>query len=283
MCLEEWQKWLGQKKVTQSTGIVEIVLVKCKVKKVSQWVIILKCLYLRTVRSNSHAPGTNNIAEKQSILTPPYSLVILPHPDPQSSNYMKSHKHWDTFLSHCMTPCKPPRYPHSDLNMWEAQLIVRALGPFTSQFVVSIMRCKAVFNASRRIKRWTNRWSIVRTIWYGRQKLCLAIHSSWTSHNSCENIRHVVLVHGTSNCWAFEIWIVVVKWNPQGRGPVAQNQFGPGEWKLKQWSLNYYHYIIIGGLKIVHYRIFPCISRHPWWAWFTTCACFELSVQISYL
>ena len=101
MCLEEWQRWLKQKKVTQTARIIEIVLLECKVKKVSQWVIRLKCPYLRTVMSGSHAIGTNNIPRKHSILTHPYSLVIFPHPDPQSSNYMKTRKHWDTFLSHC--------------------------------------------------------------------------------------------------------------------------------------------------------------------------------------
>jgi hypothetical protein len=37
--------------------------------------------------------GTNNIPRKQSIPTPPYHIVIFPHPDPQSSNYMKMYKH----------------------------------------------------------------------------------------------------------------------------------------------------------------------------------------------
>jgi hypothetical protein len=104
ICLEEWWKWLEQKEITESIRIIEIAEAKLKVKKVSQWVIILKCPYLCIVISASHAIGTNNIARKQSLLTPPYSLVIFPHPDSQQSNYMKMCKHWDTFLSHCSSP-----------------------------------------------------------------------------------------------------------------------------------------------------------------------------------
>jgi hypothetical protein len=55
-----------------------------------------------TITSDSHAIGSWNEAGKQDYKTCPYSLVIFPCPDSHWSNYMKMHKHWDTFLSHCM-------------------------------------------------------------------------------------------------------------------------------------------------------------------------------------
>jgi hypothetical protein len=58
-----------------------------------------------TPMSNSHKIDVR----RQSSPTSPYSLARFPHPDSQWSNYMKTHKHWDTFLSHCRfeSPLKP--------------------------------------------------------------------------------------------------------------------------------------------------------------------------------
>jgi len=50
----------------------------------------------------SHAIGNKLNVQGQSFPTSPCSSVRFPHPDSQWSNYMKIHKHWDTFLSHCI-------------------------------------------------------------------------------------------------------------------------------------------------------------------------------------
>jgi len=145
---------------------------------VSQWVSKSNKLYLHTTTSDSHAIRSWNEAGKQDYKTCPYSLVIFPCPDSHWNKYIKMHKRWDTFLSHCIVYYNNLIYSlHNFGNFYDfchLSCHFYSLGPCTLSPLTSPLQSHACTKSAHR-----NILSVHITFFYSLYHLPIAIIAVW--------------------------------------------------------------------------------------------------------